>query len=81
MLHGVDKILVVLLSDLVTSPCVGVIVYPRVSGKLIGAGEFLAAARELASMWFLSGMCSNVSGLVLKAVEGLIAERALVRSR
>jgi hypothetical protein len=51
---------------------------PRVPGQLVGSGEALGAALELAGVRLLAGMGSNVSGLVLEAVEGLVAERALV---
>lgn len=63
---------------LVGSPAIGVVVYPRVAGQLVGARELLAAARELASMGLLSGVSPDVPGLVLEAMEGLVAERALV---
>jgi len=79
-LHGSDKTLVMNLLPLVASPGVWVVMNPRVSGKLIGAGELFAAPRELASMGLLSSMGSDMSGLVLKTMEGLIAQRALVGS-
>jgi hypothetical protein len=71
----------VLLLALVASPGVGVAVYPRVPGQLVGARELLAAARELAGMRLLAGVGADVSSLVLQAVEGLVAERALVGAR
>lgn len=67
-----------LLLALVASPGVGVAVYPRVPGQLVRARELLAAARELAGMRLLAGVGADVSSLVLQAVEGLVAERALV---
>jgi hypothetical protein len=72
------NVLLVLLLALVASPGVGVAVYPGVPGQLVGAGELLAAARELAGMRLLAGVSADVSGLMLQAVEGLVAERALV---
>lgn len=68
-----------LLLVLVAPPRVGVAVYPRVPGELIGAGEFLAAAWEVAGMRFLARVGPDVPRLVLKTVEGLLAQRALVR--
>ena len=65
---------------LVVSPGVGIVVNPRMTSEFIRAAEALRAARELASMWFLPGMCANVSGLVFQAMEGTVAERALVRT-
>jgi hypothetical protein len=66
------------LLGLVAPPRVGVVVDPGVSGKLIGARELFAAARELASMGLFSGVGSDVSGLMLETVEGLVAHGALV---
>ena len=79
-LHGSGEHGVRLLA-LVASSRVGVIVYPRVPGQLIGSRELLAAARELAGMGLLSGVGANVPSLMLQAVEGLVAERALVGPR
>ena len=63
-------------------PCTFAIgVYPRVAGELVGATEALRAARELAGMRLLTGVCPDVSGLVLQTVEGAVTERALVWSR
>jgi len=73
-------LLSVLLS-LVASPRVGVVVNAGMAGELIGARELLAAAGELAGMRLLASVSADVTSLVLEAVEGLIAERALVRSR
>lgn len=75
------QVLLVLLLALVASPRIGVAVYPRVPGQLVRAGELLAAARELAGVRLLAGVGADVSGLVLQTVEGLVAERALVRAR
>lgn len=71
----------VLLLAFVTPARIGVVVYPGVSGQFIGARKLLAAARELASMGLLSGMGSDVSSLVLQAMESLLAERAFVWTR
>jgi hypothetical protein len=65
---------------LVTSSRVGVVVYPGVTGELVGAGEALGATWILAGMGFLAGMCADMPGLMFEAVEGPVAERALVRS-
>lgn len=66
---------------LVSPPGVRVVVYPRVPSQLIAAGEFLGAAGEVARVGLLAGVCANVPGLVLQAVEGLVTERALVGAR
>lgn len=63
---------------LVASSRVGVVVYPRVPGELVGAGEALRAAWELAGVRLLAGVSADVPRLVLEAVEGLLAERTLV---
>jgi len=52
----------------------------RVAGELIRSRELLAAAGELAGVRLLASVSADVSSLMLEAVEGLIAERALVRS-
>ena len=75
------KLLLLLVLALVAPPGVGVVVYPGVTGQLIGARELLATSRELASVRLLSSVSTDVTGLVLQTVEGLIAERALVGSR
>ena len=74
-------VMLLLLGSLVASTRVGVVVNSRVTGELVGSGELLAAARELAGMRLLTSVSANVSRLVLKTVEGLVAERALVRPR
>lgn len=66
---------------LVVPSRVGVVVNPRMTGELVRATEALRAAGELAGMRFLARMRANMSGLVLQAVEGTVAERALVRAR
>lgn len=63
---------------LVTPPRVGIVVNSGVSGKLVRAGEALGAAMKLAGVRLLAGMRADVPGLVLEAVEGLVAQRALV---
>jgi hypothetical protein len=70
-----------MLLGLVASPRVGVVVNAGMAGELIGARELLAAAGELAGMRLLASVSADVTSLVLQAVEGLIAERTLVRSR
>ncbi len=81
MVDGVLLVMLLLLLALVTTTRVGVVVDPRVPGQLVGARELLGAARELAGMRLLAGVSADMSGLVLEAVEGLVAERALVRAR
>lgn len=83
-LHAMDGarvVLMVVLVVFVALPRVGVVVYPRMAGQLVGAREFLAAAGELAGMRLLSRVRPDVPSLVLEAVEGLVAQRALVRAR
>lgn len=60
---------------------VGIVVYSRVAGQLVGSAEALAASWKLAGMRLLASMRSNVSGLVLEAVEGSITQRTFVRAR
>ena len=55
--------------------------YSRVASQLIGSAETFAAARELACVRLLSGVCSNVSCLMFESVEGSVAQRALVGAR
>lgn len=66
---------------LVSPPRVGIVVNTRMSRQLVRAGELLRATGELAGVRLLSGVRSNVPGLVFEAMEGLVAERALVRTR
>ena len=66
-------------SILLVAPArVGVVVDARVPGQLVGAAEAFGAAREGAGVGLLSGVGADVTGLVLEAVEGLLAQRALV---
>lgn len=74
----VVQLLLMVVLALVTAPRVGVVVDARVAGELVGAGELLAAAGELAGVGLLASVGANVPRLMLKAVEGLVAERALV---
>lgn len=55
--------------------------YPRVPGQLVGSREALRAAGKLADVRLLARVRPDVTGLVLETVEGLVAERALVRAR
>lgn len=73
-------VLLLVLLCLVASSRVGVVVNPRVSSQFVRARKLLAAARELAGVGFLSSVGADVSSLVLKTVEGLLTERALVGS-
>lgn len=63
---------------LLTTPRVGVVVYSRVTSEFVGAAEALGAAGELAGVRLLAGVRADVSGLVLKAVECLVAEGTFV---
>lgn len=81
MVDGVLLVVLLLGLALVTTARVGVVVDSRVAGELVGARELLGAAGELAGVGLLAGVGADVSGLVLEAVEGLVAERALVRAR
>lgn len=66
---------------LIAAPRVGVVVNSRVTSQLIRAAEALGATGELASVRLLTGMGSNVTGLVFQTVEGTVTERTLVWSR
>lgn len=66
---------------LVSSARVGVVVYPRVPGEFVGPTEALRASRESACMWLLACVGANVARLMLKTVESLLTQRALVRPR
>lgn len=66
---------------LVTAAGVGVVVYPRVPGELVGPTEAFRASGEGAGMWLLASMGANMARLMLQAVEGLLTQRALVRAR
>jgi hypothetical protein len=74
------KLLLVLMT-LVAPARVGVVVYPRVTSKLVRARKLLRATRELASVRFLARMSTDMPSLMLEAMKGLIAERALVGAR
>lgn len=77
----VHCVLLVLLLALVAASRVGVVMDSRVAGQLIRARELLTAARKLAGVRLLASVSADVSSLVLEAVEGLVAQRALVRAR
>lgn len=49
------------------------------AGQLVRAGEALEAAGEVALVGLFARVCSDVAGLVLEPVEGLLAQRTLVR--
>ena len=66
---------------LVATARVGVVVNARVTSQLIGTTEALCAARELAGVGLLASVSADVTSLVLEAVEGLVAQRTLVRTR
>lgn len=66
---------------LVATSRVGVVVDARMAGQLIGTAEALCAARELAGVRLLASVSADVTSLVLEAVEGLVAQRTLVRTR
>ena len=65
---------------LVTASRVGVVVDAGVTGQLVGTAEALGAARELAGVGLLASVSADVTSLVLEAVEGLVAQRTLVRT-
>ena len=66
---------------LVAASRVGVVVDARVTSELVRTAEALCAARELAGVRLLASVSADVTGLVLEAVEGLVAQRTLVRAR
>lgn len=66
---------------LVAPPRVGVVVYPRMAGELVGAAEAFRASGEGTGMGLLSSVGPDVAGLVLKTMEGLLAEGTLVGAR
>lgn len=78
VLNSLVDILLLLLLGLVAASRVGVVVYPRVTGQLVAAGEALCAGGKLAGVGLLARVRANVSGLMLESVKGLFAERALV---
>jgi hypothetical protein len=51
------------------------------ASQFVGSAETLATAGKLAGMRLLSRVCSNVSCLMFKSVEGSVAQRTLVRAR
>lgn len=51
------------------------------TGELVGTAEAFRAAWVLAGVWFLTGVGADVSSLVFEAVEGPLAEGALVGAR
>lgn len=73
-------LVLLMLLGLVSSPGVGVVVNARVTGEFVRARKLLAATGELAGMRLLARVSADVTSLVLKAVESLIAKRALVGS-
>ena len=66
---------------LIAAPRVGVVVNPRVTSQLIRAAKALGASGELASVWLLAGMGTDVTSLVFQTVEGTVTERTLVWAR
>ena len=65
----------------VASSGVWVAVYPGVPGELVRSAEALGAAGELADVRLLAGVGSDVSRLVLEAMEGLVAQGTFVGTR
>lgn len=51
------------------------------AGQLIGTAKALGTAGKLARVRFLSGMGTNMAGLMLQTVESTVTERALVGAR
>lgn len=66
---------------LVASARIGVVVYSRVTSEFIGSAEALCASGKLACVGLLARVSANMPGLVLEAVECLVAERTLVGAR
>lgn len=48
--------------------------------QLVRSAESLCTSGELAGVWLLARVSTDVSCLVFESVEGLVAERALVGS-
>ncbi len=71
LLRELLLVVMLLLGSLVAPTRVGVVVDSRVTGELVGSGELLAAAGELAGVRLLVGVRADVPGLVLEAVEGV----------
>lgn len=65
---------------LVTPPRVGVGVDSRVSGELVRPAEAFCASWIPANVGLLASVRADVPRLVLKSMERLVTERALVRS-
>jgi hypothetical protein len=63
----------------VIAPTVGVGVDAGVSSQLVGATEAFGAPGKRAGMGLLAGVRADVPCLMLEPMEGLIAERTLVR--
>ena len=53
----------------------------RMAGQFVGSAEALATSRELAGMRLLASMSADMPGLMFEAVEGSVAQGALVGSR
>lgn len=60
---------------------IGIVMDARVSGQLVGAAEALAASRELTGMRLLSGVSTDMPGLMFETVKGSIAKGAFVGTR
>jgi hypothetical protein len=56
-------------------------VYTRVASQLVGSTEAFATSRKLTCVRLLARVRTDVSGLMLKPMEGSVAKRALVWSR
>ena len=65
---------------LVAATRVGIVVDARVTRQFVRSAEALGAARELAGVRLFASVRPDVAGLVLEAVEGLVAQRTLVRT-
>lgn len=58
---------------LVAATRIGVVVYARVTGQLVGSAEALRATWKLAGVRLFARVRSNVSRLMLESMKGLIA--------
>lgn len=74
---GIVSVLVLLLPSL----DVGTLVDSNVPRQLVAPREPLVAPSVVTGVRLLSGVGSDVTGLMLESIEGSVAERALVRSR
>lgn len=81
MLHANLRSLCHGLLCLITPPRVWIVVYPRMPRQFVRSGETLRTAGKLTGVWLLAGVSSNMSGLMLETVKGLIAQRTLVGTR